>query len=140
MKVVDMPMKQLQEWVPDEGAEDHDISEGCIGGLGGGSGGNAGGSNGWSPHEMFAKNEEFGVQTSFDPNLSGYTVQLSNKGADNADWREKERKAAAIAAEIEGSQASKAAVELENGDEEEAFSSVQRGQRGHRGARDQESP
>lgn len=75
------PMKQLQEWVPEGEDESHELEEG-----GGGLGGNG---NGWSPHEMFAKNAEFGVETTFDPNLSGYTVQLSNKGADTADWREK---------------------------------------------------
>lgn len=137
----DSQMKQLQEWVPEDEGDQHDLDDNGIGGLGGGGGGGggAGGSNGWSPHEMFAKNEEFGVQSSFDPNLSGYTVQLSNKGADNADWKEKERRAAAIAAEIEGSQPSKDQVELENGDEEEdAFSAVERG--GRRGNREHESP
>ena len=78
-------MKQLQEWVPEGDDESHDLEDGG-GGLGGGNG------NGWSPHEMFAKNEEFGVKSSFDPNLSGYTVQLSSKGADTVDWREKVRR------------------------------------------------
>ena len=85
------PMKQLQEWIPEGEDESHDLEEG-VGGLGGNS-------NGWSPHEMFAKNEEFGVQTTFDPNLSGYTVQLS-KGADSADWREKVRTCCCICINI----------------------------------------
>ena len=29
-----------------------------------------------SVHEMFAKNAEFGVETSYDPKLRGYTTEL----------------------------------------------------------------
>ena len=109
------PMRELEQWMPD-GSEDNmvDLESG---------GSN---SNGWSAHEMFAKNKEFGVETSYDPNMSGYTTQLSRNSADSAEYRERERKAALIAAEIEGSTNSIAAVELENGDEEEAFSAVVR--------------
>ena len=49
--------------------------------VGGGGGGN---SNGWSVHEMFAKNAEFGVETSYDPKLRGYTTELKvDKAEDN---------------------------------------------------------
>ena len=112
------PMRELEEWMPEDSGQDDiqlDVS---------------GGANGWSAHDMFAKNEEFGVKTSFDPNMSSYTVQLKKDREDSAEWREKERKAAKIAAEIEGNSASVAAVELENGDEEEAFSAVVRGDKG----------
>ena len=112
-------MKELEQWMPDDSGQDEldlDVS--------------SSGANGWSAHDMFAKNEEFGVKTSFDPNMSSYTVQLKKDREDSAEWREKERKAAKIAAEIEGNSASVAAVELENGDEEEAFSAVVRGEKG----------
>ena len=48
-------------------------------------------------------------------------------------FRELEAKADALAKEIEGSSSNKLAIELENGDEEEAFSAVVRpgGQRGN---------
>ena len=111
-------MKELEEWMPDDSGQDElelDVSNS--------------GANGWSAHDMFAKNEEFGVKTSFDPNMSSYTVQLKKDREDSAEWREKERKAAKIAAEIEGNSSSVAAVELENGDEEEAFSAVVRGEK-----------
>ena len=44
-----------------------------------------------------------------------------------------EAKAAAMAHEIEGSSTNKLAIELENGDEEEAFSAVIRGGGNNRG-------
>lgn len=92
------PMKQLEEWVPEEGDDgEGGIEDVGVGGVVGGGGG--GNSNGWSVHEMFAKNAEFGVETSYDPKLRGYTTELKN--ADNDDWREKQRQAARIAAEIE---------------------------------------
>ena len=55
-------MRQLEEWIPDDDSVAHELEER--------------GSNGWNVHDMFAKNQEFGVKSSFDPNLAGYTVQL----------------------------------------------------------------
>lgn len=112
------PMRELEQWMPEDSGQDELQLD------------SSGGANGWSAHDMFAKNEEFGVKTSFDPNMSSYTVQLKKDREDSAEWREKERKAAKIAAEIEGSTASVAAVELENGDEEDHFSAVVRGEKG----------
>ena len=111
-------MRELEQWMPDGNDDDVDLDLG-------------GSSNGWSAHEMFAKNKEFGVETSYDPNMSGYTTQLTRTKENSAEYKERERKAAQIAAEIEGNTHSIAAVELENGDEEEAFSAV---------ARDKSSP
>ena len=66
------PMKQLEEWIPEEGdGGDGGLDDGGVGGGGGNSN-----SNGWSVHEMFAKNAEFGVETSYDPKLRGYTTEL----------------------------------------------------------------
>ena len=117
----DTPMRELEQWMPD-------ASEGDMVDLGlGETGGGGGNSNGWSAHDMFAKNKEFGVETSYDHNLSGYTIQLNKNTENSAEYRERERKAAQIAAEIEGNTHSIAAVELENGEEEEeAFSAVVR--------------
>jgi len=121
-------MRQLEEWVPDDDSVAHDLD--------------AGGSNGWNVHDMFAKNQEFGVKTSFDPNLSGYTVQLEKDRKDTADWREKEKKAEKIAAEIERNEGSRTAADAENGDEEDHFSAVVRTERrgGSRDGGSRESP
>jgi len=119
------PMRELEQWMPDAGDDDMVDIE-----VGGGN------SNGWSAHEMFAKNKEFGVETSYDPNLSGYTTQLNRNSENSAEWKEREKQAAMIAAEIEGNSNSLAAVELENGDEEEAFSAVVRDTRASPGQHD----
>ena len=76
-------MKQLEEWVPEEGDDgEGGIEDVGVGGVVGGGGG--GNSNGWSVHEMFAKNAEFGVETSYDPKLRGYTTELKvDKAQDN---------------------------------------------------------
>ena len=67
------------------------------------------------------------MTSTYKDNLEGYTVQLEN--TNSREYKEAERDARRLAREIEGNVSSRQNTELENGgdgDEEEAFSAVQR--------------
>ncbi|XP_059619862.1 ataxin-2 homolog isoform X2 [Phlebotomus argentipes] len=84
-----------------------------------------GNANGWDANDMFHKNETmYGVQSTFDQSLAGYTIQIQKK--DTQDFKDAEAKAEEIAKEIENHPMHNERVDVENGDEEAAFASVER--------------
>jgi hypothetical protein len=81
--------------------------------------------NGWDASEMFQKNEkEHNIVTTYKDNLEHYTVQIDRK--DTNDFRKQELEAERIANEIENNPKTIERLEVENGDEEAAFSAVVR--------------
>ncbi|XP_013786371.2 ataxin-2-like [Limulus polyphemus] len=79
--------------------------------------------NGWDPNEMFKTNaEKYGVTSTYDSTLQGYTVPLERKNTE--EYKQQEAKAVKIALEIENTQQHHARTALENGDEEERYSAV----------------
>ncbi|XP_022239407.1 ataxin-2-like protein [Limulus polyphemus] len=79
--------------------------------------------NGWDANEMFRTNaEKYGVTSTYDSTLQGYTVPLERKNTE--EYKKQEAKAMKIALEIENSQQYRTRIALENGDEEEKYSAV----------------
>lgn len=79
--------------------------------------------NGWDANEMFQLNEkEHGIKTTFKDNLESYTVQIDRK--DTMDFRRQEIEAERIANEIENNPKTQERLDVEDGDEEAAFSAV----------------
>ncbi|XP_013784942.1 ataxin-2-like, partial [Limulus polyphemus] len=79
--------------------------------------------NEWDPTEMFKTNaEKYGVTSTYDSTLQGYTVPLERKNTE--EYKKQETKAVKIALEIENTQHHHARTALENGDEVERYSAV----------------
>lgn len=112
--------RELEPWAEDNlgTGDDYDLDQMCNHNVGTST-------NGWDVNDMFKKNEVvYGVQSTFDQSLSGYTVQIQKR--DTLEFKEAEARAAAIANEIENNPAYRARLELENGDEEDRFAAVTR--------------
>ena len=111
--------KELVSWMPDPDVEDVGDLDCVIGNPGGPPTG-----NGWSAEDMFNVNKsKFDVQTSYDKDLSGYTVELKRTEVSN----EQVRRANQLAKQIEDSANYQQNIkwELEDTrDEETKFSAV----------------
>ncbi|XP_072224575.1 ataxin-2-like protein isoform X2 [Leuresthes tenuis] len=106
--------KVLQRWDGDGNEENFDLESDA--------------SNGWDANEMFKFNEEtYGVKSTYDSNLSSYTVPLERGNSEV--YRQREARAARLANEIESSLQYRRRVSLENEEgrsEEDKYSSVVR--------------
>lgn len=103
--------KELQPWVEDCNGDELDLTLGT--------------ETGWDPQAMFKRNEElYGVRSSFDHSLTGYTLQIER--SETKSFKDAEARASRIANEIEKNPKAQARLELENGDEEERFAAVVR--------------
>lgn len=81
--------------------------------------------NGWDVNDMFRTNEQqYGVQSSYDHSLSGYTTQLEKKNTD--EYKKQEAKALRLASEIESSSTHRIRAAVEDTDEDEKISAVVR--------------
>ncbi|XP_041456063.1 ataxin-2-like isoform X4 [Lytechinus variegatus] len=85
----------------------------------------SGSANGWSAEDMFRRNEQMGVKSSYDSNLGEYTTPLEMKDTD--DYQRKVIRANQLAKKIEGSSDYMVRIgkELET-TEEDRFSAVVR--------------
>ncbi|XP_054748758.2 ataxin-2-like [Lytechinus pictus] len=85
----------------------------------------SGSANGWSAEDMFRRNEQMGVKSSYDSNLGDYTTPLDMKDTD--DYQRKIMRANQLAKKIEGSSDYMVRIgkELET-TEEDRFSAVVR--------------
>lgn len=105
--------KELEPW--DGGS----ISADSLPDLGGGDEE----ANGWDANDMFRTNEEkYGVKSSFDSNLPGYTIPLNKQNTE--EYKQQEARASKLANEIESASHHKSRAALENGDEEDRYSAV----------------
>ncbi|OQR79635.1 ataxin-2 protein isoform X1, partial [Tropilaelaps mercedesae] len=110
--------RDLQAWMDDE-PEGKSIEEGQLEDISA--------TTSWDPEEMFKTNKsKFGVETTYQENLEGYTYQIEQR--DDPEFQRREAEAVRIALEIESNPQHKRNIELEIGcdgdDEELKYSAV----------------